>query len=240
MKTGDIIEINGKKFRVGKEVAYDPSKHVINKNVVTSMDEDDVEKNFLRLLGALLHDLGKIHCQHQGMKTNKFVFDGKEIEETIQKVSEHPQTGIEPASEFCKALRMSNEEIHFICSIIAHHMEFHELQELSDEHLWRCTAHPLFKEIMLVALADERGGVKLEGFDERGSVQDIMNDKRVKDFISKGPLPKPILTGNDLIKFGKKPSPLFKKALDAAFKAQINGKLTDKGQLFRSVKNILK
>jgi len=201
----------------------------------------DEEKIFLLKLGALLHDLGKIHCQHQGKRTKTFIFDGKEIlESDIPVVTEHPQTGIEPAIEFCKALRMSNEETHFICSIIAHHMEFHELQKLSDEHLWRCTAHPLFKEIMLVALADERGGVKLEGFDERGSVQDIMNDERIKDFISRGPLPKPILTGNDLIKFGKKPSPLFKKALDAAFKAQINGKLTDKGQLFRSVKNILK
>lgn len=204
------------------------------------MDLDE-EQKFLLKLSALLHDLGKCYCQHQGVRTKTFMFDGKEIlEESIPVVNEHPTTGIEPAEKFCKALKMSNEETHFVCSMIAHHMEFHELQKLSDEHLWRCTAHPHFKEIMMVALADERGAIKLEGFDERGSVQDMMNNARIKDFISRGPLPKPILTGKDLIERGKKPSPAFKKALDAAYKSQINGKVTNKAQLFRSVKNLLK
>lgn len=204
------------------------------------MDLDE-EQKFLLKISALLHDLGKCHCQHQGARTKTFMFDGKEIlEESIPVVNEHPTTGIEPAERFCKALKMSNEETHFVCSMVAHHMEFHELQKLSDEHLWRCTAHPHFKEIMMVALADERGAIKLEGFDERGSVQDMMNNARIKDFISRGPLPKPILTGKDLIERGKKPSPAFKKALDAAYKSQINGKVTNKAQLFRSVKNLLK
>lgn len=204
------------------------------------MDLDE-EQRFLLKISALLHDLGKCHCQHQGARTKTFMFDGKEIlEESIPVVNEHPTTGIEPAERFCKALKMSNEETHFVCSMVAHHMEFHELQKLSDEHLWECTAHPHFKEIMMVALADERGAIKLEGFDERGSVQDMMNNARIKDFISRGPLPKPILTGKDLIERGKKPSPAFKKALDAAYKSQINGKVTNKAQLFRSVKNLLK
>lgn len=204
------------------------------------MDLDE-EQKFLLKISALLHDLGKCHCQHQGARTKTFMFDGKEtLEESIPVVNEHPTTGIEPAERFCKALKMSNEETHFVCSMVAHHMEFHELQKLSDEHLWRCTAHPHFKEIMMVALADERGAIKLEGFDERGSVQDMMNNARIKDFISRGPLPKPILTGKDLIERGKKPSPAFKKALDAAYKSQINGKVTNKAQLFRSVKNLLK
>lgn len=204
------------------------------------MDLDE-EQKFLLKLSALLHDLGKCYCQHQGVRTKTFMFGGKEIlEESIPVVNEHPTTGIEPAERFCKALKMSNEETHFVCSMVAHHMEFHELQKLSDEHLWRCTAHPHFKEIMMVALADERGAIKLEGFDERDSVQDMMNNARIKDFISRGPLPKPILTGKDLIERGKKPSPAFKKALDAAYKSQINGKVTNKAQLFRSVKNLLK
>lgn len=204
------------------------------------MDLDE-EQIFLLKISALLHDLGKCYCQHQGVRTKTFMFDGKEILEVlIPVVNEHPTTGIEPAERFCKALKMSNEETHFVCSMVAHHMEFHELQKLSDEHLWRCTAHPHFKEIMMVALADERGAIKLEGFDERGSVQDMMNNARIKDFISRGPLPKPILTGKDLIERGKKPSPAFKKALDAAYKSQINGKVTNKAQLFRSVKNLLK
>ena len=239
MKTGDIIEINGKKFRVGKEVAYDPSKHAVNKNVVTSMDEDDVEKNFLRLLGALLHDIGKAHCQYQGVRTKTFMFDGKEIvEEYIPVVNEHPQTGIEPAEKFCKALKMSNEETHFVCSMVAHHMEAHELtshKKFSD--ILKFVKHPHFKEIMMVALADERGAIKLEGFDERGCVAEIMKDERVIK-AQEMEIPKPILTGDDLIKFGRKPGPLFRKMLEVAHSIQIDQGITDKHMLYKMVKNV--
>lgn len=238
MKTSDIIEINGKKFRVGREVVYDPSKHIVNKNVVTSMDEDDVEKNFLRLLGALLHDIGKCYCQHQGERTKTFTFDGKEITETVPVVNEHPERGIEPAEAFCKALKMSNEETHFICSMVAHHMEAHELSAHRHFHdILKFVKHPHFKEIMMVALADERGAIKLAGFDERGCVAEIMKDERVVKAMQME-MPKPILTGDDLIKFGRKPGPLFRKMLDVAFGIQVDQDITDKGTLYKMVKNV--
>lgn len=202
------------------------------------MDLDE-EKIFLLKLGALLHDIGKTHCQHQGVRTKTFMFDGKEIlEEDIPVVSEHPERGIEPAEKFCKALKMSNEETHFICSMVAHHMEAHELsahKHFSD--ILKFVKHPHFKEIMMVALADERGAIKLEGFDERGCVAEIMKDERVVK-AQEIEIPKPILTGDDLIKFGRKPGPLFRKMLEVAHAIQIDQGITDKHMLYKMVKNV--
>jgi len=201
--------------------------------------ELDTEKIFLLKLSALLHDVGKCYCQHQGTRTKTFMFDGKEIlESDIPVVNEHPERGIEPAEKFCKALKMSNEETHFICSMVAHHMEAHELN--SHKHfsdILKFVKHPHFKEIMMVALADERGAIKLEGFDERGCVAEIMKDERVIKAMEME-VPKPILTGDDLIKFGRKPGPLFRKMLDVAFGIQVDQGITDKHMLYKMVKNV--
>ena len=202
------------------------------------MDLDE-EQIFLLKLGALLHDIGKCYCQHQGKRTKTFMFDEKEIlEKDIPVVNEHPQIGIEPAEKFCKALKMSNEETHFICSMVAHHMEAHELnshKRFSD--ILKFVKHPHFKEIMMVALADERGAIKLEGFDERGCVAEIMKDERVIK-AQEMEFPKPILTGDDLIKFGRKPGPLFRKMLEVAHNLQIDQGITDKHILYKMVKNV--
>ena len=123
---------------------------------------------------------------------------------------------------------MSNDETHFICSIVARHMAAHELNSRHSFHdILDFVKHPHFKEIMLVALADERGGIKLAGFDERGCVAEIMKDERVIKAMNME-VPKPVLTGDDLIKFGRKPGPLFKKMLDVAFGIQVDQKITDK------------
>lgn len=202
------------------------------------MDLDE-EKIFLLKISALLHDLGKCYCQYQGVRTKTFVFDGKEIlEKDIPVVTEHPERGIEPAKEFCKTLKMSNEETHFICSMVAHHMAAHELsarKHFSD--ILKFVKHPHFKEIMMVALADERGAIKLEGFDERGCVAEIMKDERVIKAIGME-IPKPILTGNDLIKFGRTPGPLYRKMLEVAHNIQIDQDITDKHMLYKMVKNV--
>ena len=199
---------------------------------------EDEEEKFMLVLGAILHDIGKAHCQHQGTRMKSFTFDGRVFTEEVPVVNEHPERGIEPAEQFCKSLGMSNEETHFICSMVAHHMEAHELSAHSHFHdILKFVKHPKFKEIMLVALADERGGIKMAGFDERGCVAEIMQDPRVIKAMEME-VPKPILTGDDLIKFGRKPGPIFRKMLDVAFGIQIDQGVTDKTQLYKMVKNV--
>jgi hypothetical protein len=202
------------------------------------MDFKDEELRFLLVLSALLHDIGKCYCSHQGIKHHEWEFEGEKYEEDIPKVSDHPQTGLAPAEEFCRNLKMSNDEIHFICSIVARHMDAHELSAKKHFHdILEFVHHPKFKEIMLVALADEKGGVKIAGFDPRGCVAEIMKDERVIKAMSMD-IPEPVLTGNDLIEFGRKPGPLFRKMLDVAHAIQIDQGITDKKMLYRMVKNV--
>ena len=117
-------------------------------------------------------------------------------------------------------------------------MEAHELGDRKHFHdILAFVHHPLFKEIMIVALADERGGVKIAGFDPRGSVPEIMKDERVVKALGME-VPKPILNGDDLIKFGRKPGPLFRKMLSVAFGIQIDQGITDEDMLYKMVKNV--
>ena len=265
---GGVFEKDGKKFIVDRRdidlsgctpiqhgtvlmhtfLTFEAMKEIISKQkgfedefCHIAVPFEDEETKFLLSLGALLHDIGKAHCGHQGTRTKSFIWEGKEIEEECPVVFEHPQTGIEPAAAFCKALRMSNEETHVICSIVAHHMEAHSLGEhKSLTEILDFVAHPHFKEIMCVGLADERGAVKLEGFDERGSIKDNLQQPLVQKALAifeKG-MPEPILKGSDLIAKGRKPGPLFKKMLDTARKIQIDQGITDKDELFKMVKNV--
>ena len=51
--------------------------------------------------------------------------------------------------------------------------------------------------------------------------------------------PPPVLTGEDLIAFGLKPGPVFKRLLDAVREAQLEGRVTSKAQALALVKQLL-
>ena len=73
--------------------------------------------------------------------------------------------------------------------------------------------------------------------DEWEDIDTIM--KKDKELIGIS-MPEPIVTGNDLIEAGIKPSEFFKKALEVAHKVQIDQDITDKKVLLNNVLNIAK
>ena len=74
-------------------------------------------------------------------------------------------------------------------------------------------------------------------FNDFSDYDKIMSDPRVIECINT-PMPKPILTGDDLIAGGLKPNPLFKKMLRVAYRHQYEDNEIDKKRLFNCVKNI--
>ena len=68
------------------------------------------------------------------------------------------------------------------------------------------------------AIGDNYGSISTVSNDFSG-YDKIMSDPRVIECINT-PMPKPILTGDDLIAGGLKPSPLFKKMLRVAYRHQ--------------------
>lgn len=202
------------------------------------INKDFKDERWLLVLSAILHDIGKIHCEHQGVKTNTFTHLGRTFTEVVPKVSDHPFVGVEYAEDFCKNLGMSNQDTEFIKELVREHMHAHELTKHSRFHdIFHFVKKPLYKEIMVLAYADELGSIKLEGHEERSSVPEMVKDERVVKAVAME-IPDPVLTGNDLIKFQRTPGPLFKKMLETAYNVQLDQNISDKDLLYKMVKNI--
>ena len=195
----------------------------------------DEEKRFLLTLAAILHDIGK--TKPIGFKTNTFQWGDKTYEEEVPKVSTHDIIGVPLAEKFCKDLCLSNDEIKFITTLVGQHMNAHKFADTKHKFkILEFVHQPLFKEIMLLAQADDRG-----------SIETVVNDVNSPEKNLSLPIvvecmntvmPNPVLTGNDLISFGEKPNSLFKKKLEVAYRVQIEQNINNKKLLYSIVKNI--
>lgn len=202
-------------------------------NFVPKFDE---HTRFKLMLAAALHDIGK-GLSRLGYKTNTFILNGKEYTEQIPKVSDHAEIGFSAAALFCKNLGMSNDDISFISELVRLHMEMHKLSDLKSKYkIMKITTHPYFKELCLLAMCDEEGCIKLEK-DMWPGIKASLETEKVKSCLV-NEMPKPILTGNDLIEKGERPSPLFRKKLEKALQFQIDNNITDKEELYKMVKGV--
>jgi len=132
---------------------------------------------------------------------------------------------------------MSNEEINLICNLVKYHMQFHSLLEHKDKlDRMKILRLPFFDKLVIICRADDIGSHNVVPND-RGLTDNILENEEIKQLL-KEEIPKPILTGNDLIKYGRQPSPLFKKMLDVAHHIQVNQGITDKHMLYKMVKNV--
>lgn len=206
-------------------------------NILYHEDKEyDEEKRFLLTLSAIIHDIGKPYC-NEGTKHNVWKWGENEYSEEVPRVTKHDVIGTELAKEFCKNLGLSNDEIKFVSTIVREHMNAHKFDTHKRKFdILEFVHQPLFNEIMLVSKADDYGSISTVNNDFSG-YDKIMSDPRVIECINT-PMPKPILTGDDLIAGGLKPSPLFKKMLRIAYRHQYENNETDKKRLFNFVKNI--
>jgi len=196
----------------------------------------DEHTRFKLMLAAILHDVGKSHsCL--GYKTNTVEINGKEYTEQVLKVSDHAEIGFPIAADFCKNLGMSNNDISFISELVRLHMEMHKLSDIKSKYkIMKITTHPYFKELCLLSICDEEGCIKLEK-DMWPGIKASLETEKIKSCLVKE-MPKPILTGNDLIERGEKPSPIFRKKLEKALQFQIDNNITDKEELYKMVKGV--
>ncbi len=112
---------------------------------------------------------------------------------------------------------MSNKDRDIIYELILNHSRVGRIGEIRDKYkLFEIVSNPLFSRMTRLSLADRLAHKKTlpYPFDEALQSPDVIEMcKRVNE-------PKKV-TGNDLIKNGVKPGPLFKKMLHVAFKTQI-------------------
>jgi poly(A) polymerase len=121
----------------------------------------------------------------------------------------------------CRRLRFSNDELDRIAWLVKHQEALRNADKLSLARLKRLLAHPyrddliaMTRTVLLTETADLHPVLFCESFLQT-------TPREVLD-------PPPLVSGDDLIAFGLKPGPQFKRLLEETRDAQLNGELIDR------------
>lgn len=168
------------------------------------------------LWGALLHDIGKPKCFSVDENGNEHHFG-------------HDEEGVEIAEKILRRMKSSVSQIETVKSIVKEHMRIKKVGDMKKSKVLRLMAHPHFEQIKLVSECDSRSAICQDPEDQKNKLKwlEVFDKVEVPEDFGKE-LPKPIITGKDLIGIGLKPGPKFKIILDKMMDAQLEGFLTSK------------
>ncbi len=169
--------------------------------------------------GALLHDVGKpatFRAPDPAVPNDRIRFNG------------HVEVGVRIAEEILARLRFSNDEIDQIVALVKNHMRFGDVRHMRESTLKRFLRLPRFDEHLA-----------LHRLDCLSSHKDLSLYEFAKEKYKAIPVeeiqPKPLLTGRELIAAGYRPGPRFKKMLEAAEDAQLEGEVSTQAEALRFV-----
>jgi poly(A) polymerase len=157
--------------------------------------------------GALLHDIGKpatYQPPNPAIPGDRIRFNG------------HVEAGVRIGEEILNRLRFSNEDKAQILALIKNHMRFGDVMQMKQSTLKRFLRMPQFEEHLALHRLDAssaHGDLRLYHFVRAQYDAEPTADLR----------PAPLLTGNELIAAGYRPSPQFKSMLALAEDAQLEG-----------------
>lgn len=98
---------------------------------------------------------------------------------------------------------------------------------------------PDFDLLCELCRSDSDGCIKTAVDDDEVNIDEALSSPKIASLIGQ-PIPAPIVTGDDLIALGFKPSEKFRKALEVAHKDQVNNDKTDKAILISNIRHLLK
>ncbi|MGA2812238.1 MAG: CCA tRNA nucleotidyltransferase [Candidatus Acidiferrum sp.] len=159
--------------------------------------------------GVLLHDVGKPATFRSAEETgDRIRFDG------------HVDAGVAIAEKICSRLRFSSEDTLQVLALVANHMKFKDAQEMRASTLKR-----------FVRLAKFDQHLALHRLDVLASNRNLESYDFVRDFLDETPpaevRPQRVLSGNDLLRMGYKPGPLFSEILRGVEDAQLDGQIAN-------------
>ncbi len=155
-------------------------------------------------LGVLLHDVGKPATFERA--PDRIRFNG------------HVEEGVRIAREILNRLRYSNETIEQVLALIANHMKFKDVPRMKESTIKRFLRMPRFEEHMALH--------RLDCLSSHGSLANYeWIGGRREELPPEVLMPKPLISGKDLIDAGYRPGPPFKALLHAVEEAQLNGEI---------------
>ncbi len=172
--------------------------------------------SFELAMAVLLHDAGKPGTY--------------EVSDRIR-FSGHEKLSAELSLDVSSRLKLSKQQRDRIYSLVLNHMKFKDVKKMRESKLKRFLRMDYFDEHLELH--------RLDCLASHGSVENynFCIDK-IKEYKSEQqPLkPKLLITGNDLIKMGLKPGPLFSKILTELENLQLEGKMESKSAAVNWVK----
>jgi poly(A) polymerase len=164
--------------------------------------------------GMLLHDVGKpptFTPPDPAKPGDRIRFNG------------HVEIGVAIARVILNRLKFSNGDAAQVLALIQHHMQFGDVMRMKQSTLKRFLRLPEFEEHLALHRADvmsSHGNLQLYDYAKRHYEELGHEDIR----------PTLLLKGEDLIAAGYKPGPPFRKMLEAAEDAQLEGALQTREQ----------
>jgi len=182
-------------------------------------------------LAALLHDIGK-------PKTYRF-YGGK------ARFYGHDREGARIAADICGRLRLSKEEERSVRRVVALHLRPGFLA--ASPKLTAKARFRFFRDareeagaVLILALADLRATRGYRVVEETRGRQERMIKRLLREFFRRAECPPParLVTGDDLIRIGLEPSPVFGKILRALDEMQAERSITTKEEGLREARKI--
>ncbi len=188
----------------------------------------------LLMLAVLLHDVGKPSCTRQEAKPGsprlRWVSPG------------HEAAGVMPAEAFLLRIGAPHDHAPAITPLVANHMVHHHggpegLGPNAIRRLARRLQPATVADLAAVMRADSEGRPPLHS-PETLALIDRLRERAANLALAEG-APRPILLGRHLIAAGLAPGPEFKRLLDNAFEAQLDGAFTDESTALIWLRNNL-
>jgi poly(A) polymerase len=143
--------------------------------------------------------------------------------------NEHDRVGAAMTEQIMERLRFSRAEIDATVEMVRQHMVFKDVPKMRVAKLKRFMARPTFEEELELHRVDCQSSHGLMDNYE------FLQQKR-EEFANEPIIPPPLVTGDDLIALGMKPSPKFGEILEAVETRQLEGALKDRQQALDWVK----
>ncbi|MBR2906007.1 MAG: HDIG domain-containing protein, partial [Lentisphaeria bacterium] len=169
---------------------------------------------------ALLHDVGKKHTYS--------VIDGR------IRFFGHEEKGAEMAEKILQRLKLPAKTIKNVVKAIAGHMRFSHVQVMRQSKWRQYLADPNFPlELELHRLDCMACHQMVDNY--------LVMLDRINELALAGvsPVPKPLITGKDLLKMGLKPSPQLGKILKKIEELQLEGTVSTREEALKKAKEIL-
>ena len=165
------------------------------------------EPTFELALAGLLHDLGKPSTA--ALREGRRTFYG------------HERVGEDMARGVCNRLHLSTLQTRRVTWLVHSHMKMMYYDEMREAKLKRMFAEDGFEELAELWRADcLASGGTAQAYEALMARYRAMGREEVR--------PEPLVSGDDLIKMGLTPGPLFREILEQVYDAQLEGRATSK------------